>query len=174
MTVDYQSTTTKITQILSIAYYYYYTRLTASFPGQPWVNRYQKGKKSEFKWGKRRPGRQWHQLDHMQTICTSLQTDNHTNTSTPTPHHSISALPYAKTSVSKHWRQISRHTGAALHAHYTEVQSALGWLSSRVVSMLDSGAEGPGFKSQSRRCLVTVLGKLFTPIVPLFTKQQNW
>jgi len=22
----------------------------------------------------------WHQLDHMQTICTSLQTDNHTNT----------------------------------------------------------------------------------------------
>jgi len=26
-------------------------------------------------------GRQWHQLDHMQTICSSLQTDNHTNTS---------------------------------------------------------------------------------------------
>ena len=24
---------------------------------------------------------QWHQLDHMQTICTSLRTDNHTNTS---------------------------------------------------------------------------------------------
>jgi len=23
---------------------------------------------------------QWHQPDHMQTICTSLQTDNHTNT----------------------------------------------------------------------------------------------
>ena len=23
---------------------------------------------------------QWHQLDHMQAICTSLQTDNHTNT----------------------------------------------------------------------------------------------
>ena len=26
-------------------------------------------------------GWQWHQLDHMQTICISLQTDNHTNTS---------------------------------------------------------------------------------------------
>jgi len=26
-------------------------------------------------------GMQWNQLDHMQTICTSLQTDNHTNTS---------------------------------------------------------------------------------------------
>ena len=32
----------------------------------------------------------------------------------------------------------------------------------------------PGFKSQPRRCRVTVLGKLLTPIVPLFTKQQNW
>ena len=44
----------------------------------------------------------------------------------------------------------------------------------RVVSVLDSGADGPGFKSQSRHCRVTVLSKLFTPIVPLFTKQQNW
>ena len=43
----------------------------------------------------------------------------------------------------------------------------LWWFGSRVVSMLDSGTEGPGFKSQSRRCWVTVLGKLFTPIVPL-------
>ena len=31
----------------------------------------------------------------------------------------------------------------------------MGWLSSRVVSLLDSGAERPGFKSQSRRCRVT-------------------
>jgi len=29
----------------------------------------------------------------------------------------------------------------------------LGWLGSRVVSVLDSGAEGSGFKSQPRRCL---------------------
>ena len=47
-------------------------------------------------------------------------------------------------------------------------------LGSRVVSVLDSGAEGPGFKSQSRRCRVAVLGELYTPIVALFTKQQNW
>jgi len=39
------------------------------------------------------------------------------------------------------------------------------WLGNRVVSVLDSRAEGPGFKSQSRRCHVTVLGKLFTPVV---------
>ena len=49
-----------------------------------------------------------------------------------------------------------------------------GWLSSQVVSVLDSGAVGPGFKSHPRCCRVTVLGKLFTPIVPLFTKQWNW
>ena len=47
-------------------------------------------------------------------------------------------------------------------------------LGSRVVSVVDSGAEGPGFKSKSRRCRITVLGKLFAPIVPLFTKQRNW
>ena len=46
-----------------------------------------------------------------------------------------------------------------------------GWLGSRVVSVLDLGAVGPGFKSQS--LTLSVLGKLFTPIVPLFTKQQN-
>jgi len=34
--------------------------------------------------------------------------------------------------------------------------------------------KGPGFKSQPRRCRVTVLGKLFTPVVSLLTKQQNW
>jgi len=28
--------------------------------------------------------------------------------------------------------------------------------------------------NRSRDSRVTVLGKLFTPIVPLFTKQQNW
>ena len=36
--------------------------------------------------------------------------------------------------------------------------------------MLDSGAEEPGFKSQSRRSRGTVLGKLFTPIVHLAAK----
>ena len=45
-------------------------------------------------------------------------------------------------------------------------QVVTGWFGSRVVSVLDSGAEGPGFKSQPRHCRVTVLGKLFTPIVP--------
>jgi len=59
-------------------------------------------------------------------------------------------------------------------ASFLVITMELGWLGNRVVSVLDSGAEGPGFKSQSRRGRVTVLGKLFTPIVPLFNKQQNW
>jgi len=54
----------------------------------------------------------------------------------------------------------------------------VGWgvklYSNQKVSMLDSGAEGPKFKSQPRRCRVTVISKLYTPIVPLFTKQRNW
>jgi len=49
-----------------------------------------------------------------------------------------------------------------------------GWLGSSVVSVLDSGAEGPGLKLQPRSCQVTILGNMFTPIVPLFTKQRNW
>jgi len=40
-------------------------------------------------------GWQWHQLDHMQTICTSLQTGNHSNTSAL---NSIKALKAARTS----------------------------------------------------------------------------
>ena len=52
----------------------------------------------------------------------------------------------------------------AIVHNYTDI---LGWLGRRVVSVLDSGAEGPGFKSQPRRRRVTVLGKLFTSIVPL-------
>ena len=57
---------------------------------------------------------------------------------------------------------------------FTATHRSFGWLRSRVVIVLDSGAVGPGFKSQPWRCRVTVLGKLFTPIEPLFTKQQNW
>ena len=54
------------------------------FSGTTWVSQYQKGKTSLGLNEARDDGAlgwQWHQLDHMQTICTSLQTDNHTNTS---------------------------------------------------------------------------------------------
>jgi len=70
--------------------------------------------------------------------------------------------------------RLSMHFGGKTTGVFVLVYSRVGWLGSRVDSVLDSGAEGPGFKSQPRRCRVTVLGKLFTPVVLLFTKQRNW
>ena len=46
-------------------------------------------------------GWQWHQLDHMQTICASLQTDNHTNTLSLNIYR-LEALPDAQPTVSVH------------------------------------------------------------------------
>ena len=46
-------------------------------------------------------GWQWHQLNHMQIICTSLQTDNHASTSSLN-FYRTDALPDAKPTVSKH------------------------------------------------------------------------
>jgi len=48
---------------------------------------------------------------HMQTICTLLQTDYHTNTSSLN-FYRLDALPNAQPTVSKHWSYdvIHRHT----------------------------------------------------------------
>jgi len=48
--------------------------------------------------------------------------------------------------------------------------TVVGWLGGRVVSVPDSGSEEHGLESQSRRCRVTVLGKLFAPSVPRSTQ----
>jgi len=48
-------------------------------------------------WG----GSGWHQLDHMQTICTSLLADNCTNTSSLNFYRPYD-LPDAQPTVSKH------------------------------------------------------------------------
>ena len=84
---------------------HYHTRLTAS-SRTTWVSRYQKcitsqdlnEARDDGVWGW-----QWRQVDHMQTICTSLQTDNHTNTSSLN-FYRPDALPDAQPTVSKHWR----------------------------------------------------------------------
>jgi len=58
--------------------------LNGLFSRTTWVSRYQKGKTS-LDLNEARDdgvlGWQWRQLDRVQTICTSLQTDNNTNTS---------------------------------------------------------------------------------------------
>jgi len=77
--------------------YYYYSALCVRFPGQP-------GKTSLDLNEARNDGVlgwQWHQLDHMQTICTSLQTDNHTNTPSLNVYRP-DALPDDQPTVSEH------------------------------------------------------------------------
>jgi len=49
-------------------------------------------------------GWQWHQLDHTQIICTSLQTDNHASTS-PLSFYRLDALPATQLTASKCSRQ---------------------------------------------------------------------
>jgi len=68
------------------------------------TNRYQKGKTS-LDLNEARDdgvfGRQLHQLDHMQTICTSLQTDNHISTSSLN-FYRPDAVPDAQPAASEH------------------------------------------------------------------------
>ena len=54
-------------------------------------------------------GREWHYLDHMQTMCTSHQTDSHTNTS-PLNFYRPDALPDAQPAVFKHCTHTHTHT----------------------------------------------------------------
>ena len=76
------------------------------FSSTTWVSQYQKGKTSQDLNDRgKRWWMQWHQLDHMQTICISLQTDNHTSTSSVIIYRP-DALPDAQPTVSKHWRQV--------------------------------------------------------------------
>ena len=49
-------------------------------------------------------GMRWHQLDHMQTICTLLQADNLNNISSFI-FYKPDVLPDARPTVSKYWRQ---------------------------------------------------------------------
>jgi len=51
------------------------------FPRTTWVSQHQKGKPFWILLKQEMMGWRWHQLDHMQIICTSLQTDNHASTS---------------------------------------------------------------------------------------------
>jgi len=51
------------------------------FSRTTWVSRHQKGNPFWILLEQEMMGWQWHQLDHMQIICTSLHTDNHASTS---------------------------------------------------------------------------------------------
>jgi len=73
------------------------------FSTTTWVSRHQKGKPLWILLEQEMMGWQWHQLDHIQIICTLLQTDNHASTS-PLSFCRPDALPAAQPTASKHWR----------------------------------------------------------------------
>ena len=50
------------------------------FSRTTWVNHHQKGKPFWIFLKQEMMGWQWDQLEHMQIICTTLQTDNHAST----------------------------------------------------------------------------------------------
>jgi len=71
------------------------------FSRTTWVSRHKKGKPFCILLKQEMMGWQWHQLDHMQIICTTLQTDNHT--STPSLNFLwAGCFPDAQPTVSKH------------------------------------------------------------------------
>jgi len=65
-----------------------------------WVSWHQKGTPFWILVAQEIMGWQWHQLDHMQIICTSLQTDNHAST-LPLRLYRMDALPVAQPTASK-------------------------------------------------------------------------
>ena len=72
------------------------------FSRTTWVDRYQKDKPFWILQKQEMMGCQWHQLNHMQIICTSLQTDNHASTSSLHIFYRPDALPAAQPTASKH------------------------------------------------------------------------
>ena len=62
-------------------YIHYYIHLTAFFSSTTWVNRHQKGNLFWILMKQEMMECQWYQLDHMQLICSSLQTVKHTTIS---------------------------------------------------------------------------------------------
>ena len=75
------------------------------FSTTTWVSWYQKGK-TILDLNEARVVHGASDQDRVQTVCTSLQTDNHTNTSSLN-FHTPDALTDAQPTVSKHWRQIA-------------------------------------------------------------------
>jgi len=75
------------------------------FSRMTWVSRNQKGKPFWILPEQEMMGWQWHQLKHMQIICTSLPTDNHASTS-PFSFYRPDALLATQPTASKHWKAL--------------------------------------------------------------------
>jgi len=73
------------------------------FSRTTWESRHQKGRPFWILLEQETMGWQWHHLDHIQIICTSLQTDNHAIAS-PFSFYRPDALSVTQPTASKHWR----------------------------------------------------------------------
>ena len=94
---------------------------------------------------------QWHQLNHMQTICTSLHTDNHTNTSSLNflqagrsswwPTDSVKALKAIASTVTVHvyhwlfWNYVSVSRPTLLPVRGTEARLKFPWVEFRSIGI---------------------------------------
>ena len=81
------------------------------FSRTTWVGRYQKDKPFWILLKQEMTGCQWHQPNHMQIVCTSLQTDKHGSTLSFHIFYRPDARPAAQPTASKHCRQ----TGDLIH-----------------------------------------------------------
>ena len=129
------------------------------FSRTSWVSRYQKGKTS-LDLNEARDdgvlGRQWHQLDHMQTICTSLQTDNHTNTSSLN-FYRPNALPDTQRTVLKHW--------STLHIRASKSKQAMA-IHSPAFSEHRHFTCCMKMMKQQRKCILCSLYEMFSCLGP--------
>jgi len=93
------------------------------FPRTTWVNRHQKGEPFWILLKQEMMGWQWHQLDHMQIICTLVQTDNHASTS-PLSFYRPDDLPDAQPTASMKKITSRMKLAAMLRGSRPGVQSA--------------------------------------------------
>jgi len=75
-------------------YYYYYIHLMAFLSRTTSVRQHQKGKPFWILLEQEKMGWQWHELDHMQILCTSLQADNHASPLPLTTHFFTGWMPF--------------------------------------------------------------------------------
>ena len=76
------------------------------FSRTTWVSWHQKGKRFWILLNQQMTGWQWHQLVHMQIICTALHTDNDHASTSPLSFYRTDALPATQPTASKHWRSL--------------------------------------------------------------------
>jgi len=88
-------------------------------------------------------------------------------------HHTVTLLLCCYTSAVWGWAEgsvLPKDEAARNKTKiFTGISHLIGWL-----NRLACWTQALGFRLQPWCCLVTVLGKLCTPIVPLFTTQRNW